>query len=83
MKPSLTQIDLVPLESNDLRDPQAMAVGEKDECAVAMSVPAVLASCFDQSLDFLLREILPWPDIDVPRLSWRQLSRKRYLTRCL
>lgn len=83
VKPSLTQIDLVPLESNDLRDPQAMPVGDKDECAIAMSVPPVLARCFNQPLDFLLGKILPWPDIQVPRLSRRQLSRKRCLVRCL
>jgi hypothetical protein len=71
VKPSLTQIDLVPLKSNDLRDPQAMAVGDEDERAIAMSVPSVLASCFDEPLDFLLREILPWPNVHIPRLSRR------------
>ena len=69
VKPSLTQIDLVPLQSNDLGNSQAMAVGDQDECAIAMSVPSVLASCFNQPLDFLLREVLAWPDSQVPRLS--------------
>jgi hypothetical protein len=51
------EIHLVPAKRHQLRDPQAMAVGEEYHRRVALTVPAALAGHFDQVLDFGRREV--------------------------
>ena len=53
------QLDLLPLQIDQLRGAQAVAIGDEHHRRIAMTMPAVLASCIDQLLDLALGQIAP------------------------
>jgi hypothetical protein len=55
--PASVKLDLMPLEAADLRRSQAVAIGGENHRAVAMTMPAVLASSVHEPLDLVFGEI--------------------------
>ena len=52
------QVDLVPAQRDELRDPQPMPIGQEDERPIARTVAAHLARGLQELLDFIRGEIL-------------------------
>jgi len=53
------EVDLVPAQRHELRDPQPMPVGKKNECAIARAVAADLGGAMQELLDLLGGEKFP------------------------
>ena len=53
------ELDLVPAQRHELADAQPVTVGEEEEGAVAVAVPAGLAGRDQELLDFRRRQVLP------------------------
>ena len=60
------EVDLIPAQVHQLRDPQAVAVGNQDHRSVPMA-PAVLAGCLDQLPDLGLGQVFAGPQLGIGR----------------
>jgi hypothetical protein len=50
-------VELIPTQRDELRDTQPVAIGDKDQRSVAMTVPAGPARCVIDAFDFIWRQI--------------------------
>jgi hypothetical protein len=59
VQPTMSKIDLGPLQGTQLGRPKAMPIGQEDRRGVPSAIPASPAGSLDQPLDFGFGQVLP------------------------
>ena len=87
MQQPLFEVNLVPAESHEFADSQAVAISEQDERRISVAVPTNPARGLDQLLDLLRRHVLarsPFTVRDAPGRGdfpvfggWHRLANER------